>query len=184
MCEMLNVFIPAARPALPPPVRGLSFVPDGEIQRDLAARYADARGVVLCGVGGGPCLCGFADWDALYEIARAVLARNRLPWMAVLHFWSGDRYTLEEHWVDPDDPEACVPHGLGELVVLRPEAPERRRHRVVVRALARAVDREVTLRLKSGRTLRGLLEAFDEESQVGRVGSRTFAAAEVLSVTP
>lgn len=182
MCEMLNVFIPATRPILPPPVRGLSFVSEGEIQKDFAARHERTAGVLLAGVGGGPCLCGFDDWDALYAIAREVLAKNRLEWMTALHFWSGDRYALEERRVDPDDPETCTPCKMGEVALIHAEPAERRRHRLVVRELSRAVDHVVTVRLKSGQKIRALLASFDAESEVGRLGMRTFVAAEVLSV--
>lgn len=182
MCEMLNLFVPARAPVLPAPVRGLRFAPEGEIQRDFAARFATAPGVLLAGHGGGPCLCGFDDWDALYAIARDVLAANALESLAALRFWSGTRYELGERTIDVDDPEACTPLVVGELARLHLEPAERRRHRLVVRALTRAVGERVSLRLKSGRALRGVLVAFDAQSEVGRVEGRTFVAAEVLAV--
>ncbi len=182
MCEMLNLFVPARSPVLPAPVRGLRFAPEGEIQRDFAARFASSPGVLLAGHGGGPCLCGFDDWDALYAIAREVLAANASESLAVLHFWSGTRYALGERAIDVDYPEVCTPLVLGELARLHREPAERRRHRLVVRGLTRAVGERVTLRLKSGRSLHGVLSAFDAESEVGRVESRTFVGAEVLAL--
>jgi hypothetical protein len=44
------------------------------------------------------------------------------------------------------------------------------------------VGERVTLRLKSGRALHGVLSDFDAESEVGRVDARTFVGAEVLVV--
>jgi len=181
MCEMLNLFIPFARPILPRPVRGLKFERHGEIQRDFAARYSTVGGVFLAGYGGGYCLCGFNDWDAVFQIAREITAKSVLSWVAALHFWSGDRYELGERRIDPEDPEACVPVPIGMVAFLQAEPPERRRHRLVLRSLTRAVGTTVALRLKSGRTLHGPLVSFDCESEVAEIDGRPVVAAEVLA---
>jgi hypothetical protein len=178
MCEMLNLLVPTPAAVAPPAIRGLAFSGAGEVQRDFAARYP--RGtpfVATCSTG---CLCGFRDWDAVYEAASYAMEANQTREVALLHFWSGDRYTLTERGVDPDDAEALRPLIDGEVVVLRTDHPGQRRHRRLLRELTRAIGTVVDLRLKSGRTLHGVLVAFDAESEVGRVDARVFVAAEVL----
>lgn len=185
MCQMLNAFVPtasAAQVALVAPVRGLSFGALGEVQRDFAARSARGAGAVLIGRRRGDCLCGFDDWPALYEALRALLVANRAERVEALLFWSGDRYALSERAVDLDEPRDHAPFALGEVVIARIEPAERRRHRGIVRALAGAVGADVTLRLKSGRELRGTIEEFDPESEVGRIGGRAFVAGEVMGI--
>jgi hypothetical protein len=182
VCDMLNLFVPVARPALGAPVRGLRFAIGGEIQRDMAARFAADAGTILCGYGGGMCLCGFADWPGLYELARDLRVRNAVDYVALLKFFSGRRYRLVERAVDLDDAEMCTPVDDGVLVVARCEPREPRRHRQVVRALSRSVGAHVVLRLKSGRVLPGVLLAFDPETQVGSVDDRAFVAGQVLAV--
>lgn len=181
MCEMLNLFVPVARPVACDPVRGLEFVEGGELQRDFAARFA-AQGTILAGVGGGPCLCGFDDWPALYEIARAQLAANGVSEVAFLKFWSGDKLRLTEQIVDPDDPAQCVEVPVGVVVIVRGGPAEPRRHRRVVRALTQRVGTRVTLRRKSGVDLHGVLRAFDPESEVGDVDGTFVIAAQVHAV--
>src|SRR4051812_13080200 len=129
MCEMLNLFVPLAQPVMASLVRGLAFSRSGEIQKDFAELYR-GRGTILCG-SAGSCMCGFDDWPALYEAARDVLSRNRITELAALRFWSKDRYELASRVVDPDDPESCTPLVMGEVVVIRAEPPEKRRHRLV-----------------------------------------------------
>lgn len=180
MCEMINLFIPVASPVLPEPVRGLAFETGGELQRDFRDRYG-ARGAIVsafCGY----CLCGFEDWEALFEAARAIIAANRVDHVAVVHFDSGSRYELTEREVDPFDDGVATECAIGEVTILRPDSPEKRRHKQLVRALFARIGNEVTLRLKSGKILRGSLAAFDAESQTGRVANTPFAAAQVLEV--
>lgn len=105
MCTMLNLFVPSKAPVGTTVVRGLRFEPGGEVQRDFARRFADENGIFLSGYGGGSCLCGFEDWDAVYAIARELLHRCALPWVAAVQFESGDRGELSERMVDPDDRE-------------------------------------------------------------------------------
>jgi hypothetical protein len=182
MCEMLNMFVPA-RTAATEPVRGLVFSEGGEVQKDFALRYQKTKGTMLVGSGGGYCLCGFQDWDALYDVARSTMERAKVDWLAVIHFWSGDRYELVEREVDPDAPELCTAVEVGELVVLRAQPAEQRRHRRVVKALRERVGSRVTLALKSGRALNGWLQVFDAESEVGVLDETTFVAGQVLSVS-
>jgi len=184
MCEMLNIFVPLPRPVMGPPVRGLRFLTSGEIQKDFAARYGRTGGVILTGASAQGCLCGFEDWNAFYETARDLFDRNAIESMSALRFWSGDRYELAERVVDPDDPERCPPLEPGELVVLRTLPAERRRHRQLLRALVARVGSPATLHMKHGAELHGTLVAFDEESEVGTIGDRTFVAAQVLSIEP
>jgi hypothetical protein len=122
------------------------------------------------------------DWPAIHETGRDLLSRNRLTEIATLRFWSKDRYTLAERVVDPDDPESCKPFEMGEVVVMRVEPPEKRRHRLVVRELGRRVGSSATLKLKNGRELRGVVAGFDAESETGLVGGVPFVAAQVLAV--
>jgi hypothetical protein len=117
---------------------------------------------------------------AFYEVVRDALERNRVQWVAAIHFWSGDSYELGERTLDPYDAEASTSLPCGEVAVLRAEHPEQRRHRRVVRALSRGVGATVILRMKSGRDLQGTLTAFDAESEVGHVGGATVVAAQVL----
>jgi hypothetical protein len=182
MCEMINVFVPVRHPAVGPEVRGFSLGTGGEVQRDFAERYARAHGTILVGKNAKTCLCGFGDWEAFYDVARDILTRNAIATLAVVRFWSGDRYTLTERAIDPDDAELCTPVELGEVVVLCTGPPEQRRHRIVVRTLARKVGEAVTLHMKGGRELKGTLVAFDVESEVGHVGTGTFVAAQVHDV--
>ena len=182
MCEMLNVFVPLLQPVMGPPVRGLHFLPSGEIQKDFAARYGRAGGVILSGACAQGCLCGFVDWNAFYEVAQDLFDRNTIESMSALRFWSKDRYELTERVVDPDDPELCTPLEPGELVVLRALPAERRRHRRLLRALVASVGSPATLQMKHGAELHGTLVAFDPESEVGTIGDRTFVAAQVLSI--
>ena len=182
MCEMLNVFVPLLQPVMGPPVRGLHFLPSGEIQKDFAARYSRAGGVILSGACAQGCLCGFVDWNAFYELAQDLFDRNPIESMSALRFWSKDRYELTERVVDPDDPELCTPLEPGELVVLRALPAERRRHRRLLRALVACVGSPATLQMKHGAELHGTLVAFDPESEVGTLGDRTFVAAQVLSI--
>ena len=184
MCEMLNVFVPLPRPVMGPPVRGLQLLASGEIQKDFAARYGCAGGVILSGSCAQGCLCGFADWNAFYELAQDLFDRNRMDSMSALRFWSKDRHELTERVVDPDDPELWTPLEPGELVVLRALPAERRRHRRLLRALVAGVGSTATLEMKHGAELHGTLVAFDPESEVGTIGDRTFVAAQVLSIEP
>ena len=182
MCEMLNLFVPARRVVLAPPVRGLSFDEGGEIQRDFRARFADQRGTILVGSGSGPCLCGFGDWPALYETVRALATRNAVDTIAFLKFWSGDTYRLAERVVDPDDPEQCVEVGDGEVVIARTVPVETRRHRRVVRRLGQRIGARVTLTYKHGGAHHGVVTSFDPESEVGGLDGAFFAAAQVFAV--
>lgn len=84
--------------------------------------------------------------------------------------------------VDPLDDGAQTECALGEVTVLRPEPFEKRRHKQLVRALFASVGKDVALRLKSGKILRGSLSAFDAESQTGSVDDAPFAAAQVLEL--
>lgn len=182
MCEMLNIFVPLARPVMGPPVRGLHFLPSGEIQKDFAARYCRAGGVILSGACAQGCLCGFVDWNAFYELAQGVFDRNAIESMCGLRFWSKDRYELTERVVDPDEPEHCTALEPGELIVLRTQPADRRRHRRLIRALVAHIGSPATLHMKHGAELHGTLVAFDPESEVGTIGERTFVAAQVLSI--
>ena len=182
MCEMLNIFVPLPRPVMGPPVRGLHFSASGEIQKDFAARYGRAGGIILAGGCAQGCLCGFADWNAFYELAQDLFDRNAIESMSALRFWSKARYELTERVVDPDDPELCTPLAQGELLVLRTLPAERRRHRRLLRALVACVGGRTTLQMKHGAELHGTLVAFDPESEVGTVGDRTFVAAQVLAI--
>ena len=184
MCEMLNIFVPLARPVMGPPVRGLHFLVSGEIQKDFATRYGRAGGVILSGACAQGCLCAFVDWNAFYELARGVFDRNPIESMCGLRFGSKERYVLTERVVDPDEPEACTPLEPGELVVLRTLPAERRRHRRLIRALVARVGSLATLQMKHGAELHGMLVAFDPESEVGTIGDRTFVAAQVLVIEP
>jgi hypothetical protein len=183
MCEMLNMFVPG-RASASEPVRGLTFSAGGELQKDFVLRFGSSKGTFLVGSGPGYCLCGFDDWDALYSVARSVMERASVDWLALIHFSSGNRYELVEREVDPDEPEACTALEVGEVVILRAQPAEQRRHRRVVRALQERVGCCVTLKLKSGRALHGELREFDVESEVGRVDDTTFVAGQVLSVSP
>jgi hypothetical protein len=182
MCVMLNVFVPVPDAAVGPPVRGLHLLSFGEIQRDFAARFAAAHGTLLAAHGGRTCLCGFDDWPALYEIARELLGRNAVSYVALLHFWSSERYQLVERAVDLEDAEQRTAIATGEVVIASIEPARRRRHRQVVRTLRRRIGAVVSLTLRSGRTLRGVLVEFDPESEVGRVGDQTFVAGQVHEV--
>ena len=179
MCELLNIFVPVAGPVLGPPVRRFALTTGGEAQRDFAQRFAGRGGTILSGAGG--CMCGFDDWAAVYEVGRSLFDRNRVVEVAALRFWSGDRYALGSRIVDPDDEASCTPFVVGEVVVMRREPSEKRRHRDVVRALAAQVGAVATLRLKSGGHLRGLV-TFDVASETGRVGEVPFVAAQVRAV--
>lgn len=68
---MLNLWVPSG-PTIRAPVRGLRFTEAGERHRGFAARFARG-GTILAGHGDGPCLCGFDDWPALYELVRGYL---------------------------------------------------------------------------------------------------------------
>ena len=181
MCEMLNLFVPVKRTAPCPPVRGLEFVDGGEVQRDFKARYA-GQGTILAGVGTGQCLCGFEDWPALYEIARAQLTANGVSQVAFLKFWSGDTLRLTDRVVDPDDPEQCVEVPDGVIVIARTGPAGPRRHRQVVRSLSQRLGTAVTLRRKTGIDLHGVLRAFDPESEVGDLDGTFFVAAQLHAV--
>ncbi|MCE9580725.1 MAG: hypothetical protein K8W52_46825 [Deltaproteobacteria bacterium] len=176
VCQMLNVFVPARGIAIPPGVRQLELGLGGEIHRGLAAHYAGVVGTML--VAQGRCLCGFADWPAVVEVARELATRNAVDRVAILSFWPGDRGPLTERVFDIDDDAAHEGIAAGELVVLDHGTVEQRRYRRLLRALSGAVGREVTLQLKSHATLAGVL-AFDPESEVGSIGDRTFVAAQV-----
>ena len=178
---MLNLFVPIGDPVVGARHGRLGFTRTGEIQKDFAARVARRGGAFLIGTANG-CMCGFDDWPALYQAARDLLAENGILEIEALRFWSKDRYTLTERVADLDDAEACTPLVMGEIVVMRVDRPERRRHRLVVRALSRSIGAEVTLRMKSGRELRGVVTAFDPDSETGSVGPTPFVAAQVLAV--
>jgi hypothetical protein len=180
MCEMLNLFVPKVGAAAPEAVRGLMFVSEGEIQKDFSAQYS--RGTMFAATCSTGCLCGYDDWSAMYEAAMVAMEQNQTREVALLHFWAGQRYTLTERIVDPDDNEALTPLIDGEVVVLRGEQKDQRRHRRLLAALGRAMGSVVELRLKSGGRVRGVLVEFDAESEVGRVDARVFVAAEVLQV--
>ncbi|MBI5537986.1 MAG: hypothetical protein HY898_35010 [Deltaproteobacteria bacterium] len=180
---MLNMFVPA-KVLAPEPVRGLAFGEAGELQKDFVVRFRSAKGTFLVGSGPGHCLCGFDDWDALYSVARTVMGQAAIGWLALIHFWSGDRYELVEREVDPGELEACTAIEVGEVVILRAQPEEQRRHRRVVRALQERVGSYVTLTFKSGRALHGELRHFDAESEVGRLDLTTFVAGQIFSVTP
>jgi hypothetical protein len=179
MCDMLNLYVPVARPELGPPVRGLYFCEGLEVQRDFRDRFVGMSGIVLGGAGGGYCLCGFRDWQSLREIGCDAIRRNRVPWVAFLFFASGDGGPLNERVVDPEDPESDVRIERCEILMMQPDPPERRRHRLLVRALARKAGENVELRMKSGQRLGGLLASFDGATEVGQIGDRIFVAAEV-----
>jgi hypothetical protein len=181
MCELLNLFVPRKVPELGPPVRHLSFGDGGEIHEAFAALYA-GRGAVLAASSKFGCLCGFNDWDAVYETARDLVVRNAVSEIVFLRFWSGDRYKLRTRTVDPDDAESCRPLERGEVVVVHTGPPEQRRHRLVVRSLVRAVGEKATLRLKGGRTLSGTVTAFDEVSETGAIGDVAFVAGQVMAL--
>ena len=176
MCDMVNAFIPTRHVALAPSVRDLDLGYGNAIQRDLALHFAGVPGTILTST--ARCLCGFADWDALLTLARDLAVRNAVDFVAVLSFVDGDRRALTEIEFDIDDDAARVPIAARELVVLHNGPVEQRRHRRLLRGLAAAVGREVTLRLKNRAVLRGAL-AFDPASEVGAVGNRTFVAAQV-----
>lgn len=179
---MLNVFVPVAPAVAGPAVRGLHLSLTGEIQRDFAARFARQHGTMFAGQGGRSCLCGFDDWPALYAIARDLMARNAVPQVALLRFWSGDRYELPERTVDLEDAEQLTPLNVGEVVIALIEPAERRRHRLVLRALQRRIGTVVSLTLRSGRTVHGTLVEFDPESEVGRVDDHPIVAGQVHEV--
>jgi hypothetical protein len=110
------------------------------------------------------------------------MSSTSTDWIALVHFWSGDRYELMEREADPEDPQQCTPLETGELVVLRSVPAERRRHRLVVRALQESVGRRVTLEFKNRRAVSGVLADFDAESGVGRLDELVFVAGQVWAV--
>ncbi len=177
------MFVPA-RAQASSVVRGLTFSDGGELQKDFVLRYGKSKGTFLVGSGASMCLCGFQDWDALYEVSRGVMDQASVEWLALIHFWSGDRYELVEREVDPDEPEFCTALELGKVVVLRAQPAEQRRHRRVLRRLQERVGSQVTLSLKGGRVLHGQLQEFDAQSEVGRIDEIIFVAGQVMSVSP
>ncbi len=177
------MFVPA-RAQASSAVRGLTVSEGGELQEEFALRYEKSKGTFLVGSGPNSCLCGFRDWDALYEVARSIMEQASVDWLAIIRFWPGDRYELVEREVDPDEPELCTPPELGEIVVLRAQPAEQRRHRRVVHQLHDRVGSQVTLLLKGGRKLIGYLREFDAQSEVGRVDEVIFVAGQVMSVSP
>lgn len=179
---MLNVFVPAVAPTLPAAVRGLRLERKGEVQTDFAARRRPDDGLILSGGSSHGCLCDLDDWPALHELLEALLDGNRVSYVEALLFWSRDRYELRVREIDPEEPDARVPLVQGEIVVLRRQPRARRLHRQVVRALASAVGRAVTVRWKMGRASSGVLVSFDPESELGQLDTRAFVAAEVLAV--
>jgi hypothetical protein len=179
---MLNLFVPGREAIVATAVRGLTFGPGGELQKDFVAHHGKQAGTFLAGSSDKGCLCGFDDWPALYEIARGLLERCGVGTLSVLRFWSGDRYSLAFRTIDSDDEALCTPGELGEVLVVKPMPPERRRHRRVVRALVSLVGARATLHLKSGEERRGVVASFDAESEVGIIDDACFVAAEVLSV--
>jgi hypothetical protein len=178
---MLNLLIPVKGAAASTPVRGLRFSSEGEVQRQFAKSFA-REGTILVGSGSKGCLCGFGDWDAFYEIVRDLMHRHRVEWASAIHFWSGVVYELTERSFDPYDTEECTELLYGEIAVMRAAHPEQRRHRRVVRALARRVGGAVVLRMKGGREIQGTLTQFDAEAEVGSLGGATFIAAQVFEV--
>jgi hypothetical protein len=181
---MMNLFVPLPIPVMGPPVRGLHFKSGGEIQKDFAAKYAKAGGTILVGACAQGCLCGFIDWDAVYELSNDLFEHNAITTLSLLRFWSKSRYELTERVLDPDDPELRVPFEYGEVVVLQTLPADRRRHRRLLRALTARVGSQATLHMKHGETVHGGLTSFDPESEVGTIGDRTFVAAQVLSLDP
>jgi hypothetical protein len=180
VCEMLNLFVPAAPLGEIAPVRGLRFGPSGEVQSQLRGWLGDRRGTTLVGSGPAGCLCGFVDWDALERVVRDVLAREGVDEVVVMRFWSGAVYPHAERILELDD-GAHAPPAMGELVRMRALSPEMKRHRDLVRALSDHAGEEVTLAMRSGGAVRGTL-AFDVESEVGSIGARAFVVWEILRV--
>lgn len=182
VCNFASVFVPKVGPVLPAPVRGYRLVPDGDPHRDFVTHHANDRGAVLAVVSGSQCLCGFGDWAALHALGREALVANGVAWVSLFFYWASDRYAPTVREVDPEDPTSVGAIAPGEIVVLRPELPERRRHRMVVRALTAAVGTTVTLALERGRRISGLLTSFDAVAEVGEVDGRAIVAAQVRSL--
>jgi hypothetical protein len=181
MCQMINLFVPSSAPMLAS-AGGLKVHMGGELQKDFLERFGETRGTFLNVFGAGYCMCGFDDWESLYALASEVMSESGVEWAAVVHFSSGCRYALKVREVDPDESEQCTAIDVGEVVVLRGRPAEQQRHRRVLRALQTNVRRRVSLVMKSGRALHGVLMEFDEVSEVGRVDKTTFVAAQVHSV--
>jgi hypothetical protein len=177
---MINLFVPVAPLEALGPVRGLTFGPSGEVQKDFAARFA-GRGTILVGFGPQGCLCGFADWEALREVARDAITRHGVDEIAAMRFWSGDRHPLRERKIDLDQGPLEAPE-IGEIVHLCMLPPEQRRHRDLVAALQSHVGGPVTLRTRGGRVIRGTLEAFDTESDCGTIDGEPFTTWELTAV--
>lgn len=181
MCQMLNLFLPSEVPCETDQLRGFGFSSGGELQKDFVARFHHEQGTFLVGFN-GYCLCGFNDWEAMYKVARTAMLTHDVKWAAVVHFWSGDRYELVEREVDPDDTAACTPVEEGEVVVLRHQPPARRQHRQVLTTLERSVGQRVSLKLKNGRAIHGVLTAFDANTEVGQVEGQVIVAGQVFTV--
>ncbi len=183
VCNFANVFVPKVGATPPAPVHGYRLEVDAQVHRDFVQHHAKDRGTMLSVVSGGQCLCGFDDWEALHALGREALNANGAPWVSLFFYWANDRYEPTVRVVDPYDPTSVGAVACGEIVVLRPEPPERRRHRSVVRALTAAVGSNVTLSLKDGSTASGSLAAFDEVAETGEIDGRVIVAAQVRSVS-
>lgn len=101
-----------------------------------------------------------------------------------MKFWSGDHAATGEVTLDPEDPADCAPIPDGTIALARRVPPDRRRHRQVVRELARRVGQVVVVHHKDGRVTRGTLEAFDAESEAGLIDGTPLVAAQLAAVDP
>ncbi|MHA2312289.1 MAG: hypothetical protein ACXADF_12440 [Candidatus Thorarchaeota archaeon] len=166
MCFYANAFVRGKKedsiviPVGPP---DLIASLDGTIQRNFSNRFQNEVGVFLS-LHDGHCLCQFDNWGSLFRYLDEVRIVNEVDVVSAVLFWSDKEY----------DSTAVIVVDLGlEDVTERPtEGVVMNMQISVPRRLQRSIGTDVGILMKSGKTIRGILESYDEEGGFGVVKPR------------
>jgi len=163
LCIYANAFV-AGRDkdnlVIPKNPEGLQATLDGELQPKFADEFNDVEGVFVV-FHDGHCLCQFNDWSKFFRFIEKIRLENNVDKIPVMIFGTGVDYpemqTMEVD-LELDDISRKPKHGTFIFVGIS-----------VGRRLAKNLGNQVSLLLKNGKTVNGVLKDFKITEGYGEV---------------
>ena len=158
MCLYGNVYIPKKGmnlPSLPDTPEGLVISLDAPFQTNFATLHNQDEGL-LASLHDGHCLCDYNDWGTLFDYLESIRTINNLDKIEFLLYCSDGVYPLTDRRVLDASIDTIEDKPVeGIIYEIRVSVPKR---------LFLGLGKEITILLKSGRNVRGLLESYDSDT--------------------
>jgi hypothetical protein len=164
---------------LPDPPDGLVASMDHEVHPEFREEFKGKDGVFLT-FHDGHCLCHFESWNSLIRYSDSIRIQNNLASLQVMLFWTGTEYE-EVIWREIDCELDTIDDKPEEGMILSIGVS-------ISRRLKMSLEKRVKMSFKSGKTVRGILETYQEESDYGMLrtkdGEVHFTSKELENVEP